>query len=195
MSGKTLAEVLEGYAVETSGGNDLAVLRRWIEENPEFADDLMEFAAARAIVAQPDEEFTEDEEARFRELGRSVLANAMTKAQEAPQSLAAAAAEKGWDKAEFAKRLGISISLLMYAEKRRLQFSSIPKVMIERIAGLLEMTEQTVANYLQMPAATGGTSFKTATRPDSVSQKSFADAVREDQTLTTAEKRALLDLT
>ena len=193
MSGATLTEVLEGYAVATPGGNDPEVLGRWIREYPQFADDLIDFAAARAehraIDARP---FGEED--RSAEIGLNILKEQLRPREFAvPESLTAMAERKGWKKPEFAKRSGLSMSLLMYLEKRRLRFSTIPTKLIARLAELLETSEQAIAGYLALPPTTAGeANFKTPTRPDEVRQRDFADAVREDQALSAEEKRALL---
>jgi hypothetical protein len=84
----------------------------------------------------------------------------------------------------------------MYLEKKRLEYSSIPQAIIKKISDVLETGEEIVSSYLaQTPDMAGEASFKTATRPEEVTLKSFAEAVREDQMLSAEEKKKLLDLT
>ncbi len=198
MNEMTLADVLEGYAVETPGGNDQNVLRKWLENYPQFASDLMDFAASRAVIKfAPEDELSAEEEKRYQEFGlnnlRAFLSNTT---QTIPESLTDLAKEKGLNKAKFASAVGVSLSLLMYLEKKRLEFSSIPQAIIKKISGVLETGEEIVSSYLnQTPDPAGGASFKTATRPEEVKLKSFPEAVREDQMLSAEEKKKLLDLT
>lgn len=196
----TLADVLEGYAVETPEGNDQNVLRKWLENYPQFASDLMDFAASRAIIKfAPEEELSAAEEKRFQEFGVNNLRAFLNKtntSQIIPESLTDFAKEKGLNKAKFASSIGVSLSLLMYLEKKRLEFSSIPQAIIKKISGVLETSEEIVSSYLdQTPDLAGEVSFKTATRPEEVTLKSFSEAVREDQVLSLEEKKKLLDLT
>ena len=192
MSDATLSEVLEGYAIATPDGNDQETLRRWMEQNPQFASDLMDFAAARALARTADEEPLPDE-GRYAEIGSNVLREVLGGRESGPpESLTAAALTKGWKKPEFAKKLGLSMSLLMYLEKRRLRSATIPRRIKARIAELLETSEQAIAAYLSQPPLAGEASFKAKTRPEEKRQKDFADAVREDQTLSAGEKRDLL---
>ena len=191
MSDATLTEVLEGYAIDTPVGNDQATLRRWMERYPEFADELMDFAAARAYVRNVGDEPLADEK-RFAEIGADVLREVLGRDAAGIKSLTAAGEAKGWKKPEFAKKLGLSISLLMYLEKRRVRFATIPKGIVAKISELLETSEQAVAAYLSQPPLAGEASFKTKTRPEEERQKDFADAVREDQSLSANEKQALL---
>ena len=203
MSELNLEEVLEEYAAATSSGNDFKILRSLSEEYPEYADDLADFAAARAIVRHaPEEELSDEEERRFQESGmkslRAVLnsLNAVGSAENALQSLVETAKAKGLNRSKFAAALGLSTSLVMYLEKRRLDFSSIPQAIMVKIARVLETGEDLVSNYLnKAPDLATGASFKTNARAEDLAPKSFAEAVREDQQLSAEEKRKLLSLT
>ena len=194
MSDATLSEVLEGYAIDTPEGNDQETLRRWMDRHPEFAGELMDFAAARAYARNVDEGPLPEEE-RYAEIGLNALKEMLGREAAALSSLTAAAEAKGWKKPEFAKKLGLSMSLLMYFEKRRVKIATVPKGIVAKIAELLETSEQAIAAYLsQPPSMAGEASFKSQTRPEEDRQKEFADAVREDQSLSPSEKHDLLSL-
>lgn len=203
MTESNLEEVLEEYAAATPNGNDLKILRTLSEAHLERADDLADFAAARAVVKHaPDEELSAEEEQRFQESGmkslRAVLSllNAAGAAENALQSLVETAKAKGFNRSRFAAAVGLSTSLVMYLEKRRLDFSSIPQAIVVNVARILETGEDLVSNYLnQPPDLATGASFKTNARAEDLPPKSFAEAVREDQQLSAEEKRKLLDLT
>lgn len=202
MSEPNLEEVLEDYAAATSSGNNLKILRLLTEKYPQFAADLADFAAARAVVKfAPDEELSADEEKRFRESGlknlREILGanDSITAPQNALQSLTDTAKEKGLSRKSFAVALGLSVSLVMYLEKRRLAFASIPKNLLRKISEVLETSEDLIASYLnQPPDLSTGASFKTNTRPEDLQPKTFVEAVREDQKLSIEDKRKLLEL-
>lgn len=202
MSEVNLEEVLEEYASETPGGNDLKILRSLTDKYPQHSDDLADFAAARAVARHaPEEELSAEEEERFAEAGikhlRMVLSslNAVGDGQSTLESLVEAAKAKGLNRSKFAAALGLSTSLVMYLEKRRLDFSSIPQTIVAKIAHVLETGEEMISAYLnQSQDYAANTSFKTETRAESLPQKSFAEAVREDQTLSAAEKRNLLSI-
>ncbi len=199
MSETNLVDVLEEYAMAAPEGNDGQVLRSIIEKYPQFGAELEDFAAARAIVRYaPDPEFSATEEARYQEIGlnnlRKVLSGKATQ-QPALQSLTDTAKAKGLNRSKFAAALGLSVSLVQYIEKRRLDFASIPKAIVAKIAEVLDTGEELVANYLKLPPnlATNA-SFKVSGRPEEMQSKSFDEAVREDQTLSGEEKRKLLEL-
>ncbi len=204
MSELNLEEVLEEYAVATPSGNDLEILRSLINKYPQYALYLSDFAAARAVVTYaPEEELSNEEEIRFQESGlkslRMVL-NALNAAEEtAPLSLGSlveAAKAKGLNRSKFAAALGLSTSLVMYLEKRRLVFASIPKKIVAKISEVLGTGEDLITAYLdQPPEFASSTSFKTESRPENSAPKSFDEAVYEDQMLSPEEKRKLLDIT
>ena len=193
-----LEEILEEYAAETPTGNDLKILQTFSEKYPQFADDLADFAAARAVVKHaPEEELTAEEEAKLQESGLNNLRVILSsvKPANALTSLVETAKTKGLNRAKFAAALGLSTSLVIYLEKRRLDFATIPQKIRTKISQVLEVTEESVANFLnQTSKYAADMNFKTETRPEAQPPKSFADAVREDQQLSAEEKRKLLEL-
>ncbi len=198
MNEMNLADVLDSYAIATVAGNDQKILHEWMEKYPQYAAAIMDFAAARAFVRYaPDVELSAGEETRYQVIGlqnlRSVLSeNAASQA--ALQSLTEAAKAKGLNKKTFAAAVGLSVSLVQYLEKRRLDFASIPQAVISKVAQILETGEETISAYLnQPPDYAAQTSFKTNTRAEEMLPKNFAEAVSEDQTLTPEEKRRWLE--
>ena len=193
-----LQEVLEEYAIAAGTENDHQILRQMSHKYPQYAEDLQDFAAARAVLKYaPPAELSADDEAKQREIGRQNLTAVLSELNAAPAlaSLTDAAKAKGLNRAKFAAAAGLSVSLLQYLEKRRLDFVSIPKIIIAKVAEVLETNAETVANYLnQSPISAANASFKTETRPEQLQPKSFADAVREDQQLSAEEKRKLLEM-
>lgn len=193
-----LEEVLEEYAAATPAGNDLKVLQVFSGKYPQFADDLADFAAARAVVKHaPEEELTEAEEAKLQESGLNNLRFALNSLNSANTltSLVETAKTKGLNRAKLAAAIGLSTSLVIYLEKRRLDFATIPKQIITKIAQVLETGEETISVYLkQSPSFAENTSYKTESRPENQPPKNFAEAVREDQQLSAEDKRKLLEL-
>jgi hypothetical protein len=203
MSEVNLEEVLEEYGSATPAGNNLKILRSFTDKYPQYANDLSDFAAARAIIRHaPEEELSDEEERRFQESGlkslRMVLSS-LGAAESAPTALASlveTAKAKGLNRSKFAAAIGLSTSLVMYLEKRRLVFASIPQKIVAKISEVLGTGEELISAYLdQPPEFASSTSFKTESRPENSAPKSFAEAVRDDQILTPEEKRKLLDIT
>ena len=202
MSETNLDEILEEYAAATPAGNDLKVLSEVSDKYPQHADALTDFAAARAIVKHaPEEELSKEEKERFAEAGlknmRMVL-SALGESRATPNaldSLVDAAKAKGLNRKGFAAAIGLSTSLVMYLEKRRLDFASIPKTIVAKVARVLDIGEELISSYLNQPQDLAiNMSFKTSTRAEGLPPKSFSDAVHEDQQLSIEEKRRLLEL-
>lgn len=197
-----LQEVLEEYAAATLEGNDLGELRRISEKYPQYAEELADFAAARAVAKHaPEEDLEPAEEMRFQALGLANLQRVLSETQ-APetavgiiQSLTDLAKSKGLNRTKLAQALGLSVSLVQYLEKRRLDYATIPQSLITKIADVLETAQNQVAAYLnQPPDYAAQSSFKTNTRAEQSQAKNFRDAVSEDQQLSADEKRKLLSL-
>lgn len=201
MNEMNLTDVLEEYALAATDDYDAKTLERMIEKYPQFADELRDFAAASAVLRHaPAAEMSAEEAARRSESGMKSLRAVLGESEEAQagalQSLTEAAKAKGLSRAKFAEAVGISVSLVQYLEKRRLDFKTVPRKLVERIAAAIEMGEEAVARYLsQPPVSMTNASFKAAERPIEMQPKSFAEAVREDQQLSDEEKRKLLELT
>jgi hypothetical protein len=195
---KILSAVLEGYAAATPEGNDSAVLREWIRRHPDFADDLADFAASRTVMlyaAGP--EPTIEEEERLRGLATERLAAVLGESRglKPIASILRRATELGYSKQSFAAAAGLSVSLVMYLEKRRLEFASIPRELVRRVAEIIGSAEESVAAYLrQGPDLAPAANYKASLMPGEVVEKSFADAVREDQVLSPEEKVELLKM-
>lgn len=197
-----LQEVLEEYAAATPNGNDLGELRRISEKYPHYAEELADYAAARAVAKHaPEEELESAEEMRFQALGLNTLRQVLSESREqvAPagiiQSLTDLAKSKGLNRTKFAQALGLSVSLVQYLEKKRLDYATIPQGIIAKIADVLETAQDQVAAYLnQPPDYAAQSSFKTNTRAEQSQAKSFREAVGEDQQLSAEDKRKLLEL-
>ena len=195
MNEPNLTDVLEEYALAAPTEFDQQILRQMTEKYPQFAAELKDFAAARAVVKYaPEQEISASDEARYRQIGMENLRTILSENADSLESLTGAAKAKGLNRSNFADALGLSVSLVQYLEKRRLDFATIPKNVIAKIAEVLETGESLVANYLSQSAVSpANASFKATERPEERQPKSFAEAVREDQQLSAEEKRRLLE--
>ncbi len=196
MNETNLTDVLEEYALAAPHGFDAQILRQMTEAYPQFADELKDFAAARAVLKYaPEAEISAAVEARFQQIGMETLRTILSENAASLESLTDAAKAKGLNRTKFAAALGLSVSLVQYLEKRRLDFATIPKTVIAKVAEVLDSSETIIANYLNQSAVSpSNASFKAAERPEELKPKSFAEAVREDQQLSNEEKQRLLEM-
>ena len=195
MNESQLLEVLESYASATPDGNDKRILEDWIRRFPQFSQELIDFAAnrdLRTFSVQP--EIDEYEEARF--LKRSWEAFERMRGRKprpAIASLIHLAEQRSLRVTDFAAKLGISMSLLIYLEKRKLDFMTIPKRMIRKIADVLEVSQESVIAFLsQGPGFAPNANYKASAKPMTVPPKSFIEAVKQDQELTHEQKIDLI---
>ena len=192
----SLEDVLHGYAYEAGDENNPDVLDKYVKKYPQFYDELTEFAASRSLLKHsPEAELTEKEEQRYWHMGVEQMHTFLKKKPAAIESLNALAEEQGMNKKAFAAALGVTISLLMYLEKRRLRFASIPSQFIKQIAESVKEKEESVAAYLRGgPELSTQASFKAEGRPRAGAARDFLDVVKEDPGLTDDQRKALLNL-
>ena len=198
---RSLIKVLENFAFDTQDASDRqTVLEKYVNEFPQFADELKSFAVENDLLEFSHLEPISDAEMQnhlraSRKTLNKFLASKESKVAEI-KSLYAVGEQIGLKKKDIKQRLGISTSLLVYLEKRRLEFQSIPPKLIKRIADLLKQTENSISQYLnQASDFAGEANFKTNSRPEADNRtKTFAEAIREDQELTKEQKQELLNL-
>ncbi len=193
-----VADVLESYAIAASGRNDFNILKEWVERYPQFAEELIEFAAECTIDDRtPDQPVSAELERIDRDAARARLSVALHNRRDVQPitSLIGLAKKERRSMQSFAAAAGLSVSLLMHLERRRVEFASIPGQLVRRLAELLSVGDEAVAEFLRLgPDRAPEMSYKADLMPLPVVQKSFADVVREDQMLSREQKLELLNL-
>lgn len=192
-----LQDIFEAYSQETADGNDLDILQKYIEKYPQFEKELLEFAKERSLLKfDLETEISNEEKVSLAKLTRrnfeKFWAGKALQTQSI-ESLTATAKTLGMKKQEFAKRIGLNGNQLFNLEVRGFIFSTIPQTLIETVAETLQTTKETIESFLnQQPKVAAN--YKSQTRPEEVKQISFAEAVKEDETLSAKEKERLLIL-
>ncbi len=192
-----LQDIFESYSLNTPDGNDFDVLQKYIEKYPHYEQEMLEFAKERSLLKfDLETEIPAEEETKFAEKSRrnfeKFLAIKQTQTQSI-ESLIAKAKRLGMKKQEFARRIGLNPAQLFNLEIRSYIFSTIPNSLIETVAETLQTTKETIADFLRQSPSLAA-NFKSQTRPDEVKQISFAEAIKEDETLSEADKQRLLNL-
>lgn len=187
-------EILEGYAAATPEGNDHELLRQWIERHPDYAQDLIEFAVSRDLVNEfEDASFTDDTEkmryvARAREIFRNYMAT-----QSAPLvGIIVRAEELQLKKKDLMERLGISPELLAYLDQRAIEYASIPKTFVQRLAHTLDSSVESVAAFLRQDINPAQAFHKSSGRPEELVKQDFTTVVRNDINLSDEQKDSLI---
>lgn len=96
----------------------------------------------------------------------------------------------GWKLADTAQ---LSIALVTKLDRRLIRYASIPRQVIEDIAGALQCGAQRVAAYLQgRPLLPNNAYFKADETPSVPEQQDFFDEVLEDDSLSEERRQRLL---
>jgi hypothetical protein len=192
-----LQDIFEAYSLCTPEGNNLEILQKFIAKYPHFERELCEFAKERAMLRIESEiSLSEAEKERIELLTRRNFQKywmEKTASAKPLESLTEAAKKLGMRKAEFAKRIGLNGHQLYNLEIRAYIFSSIPQSLIESIAETLQTTREAVNAFLRQPPSLAA-NFKSQTRPQDFKQISFAEAIRQDDTLSAEEKERLINM-
>lgn len=192
-----LDKVFEEYEIATEKGENINLLQDFINKYPQYEREIVNFSTMRFLVENsPTEPLTEAESEKLTALAKQTLSEFRSNENSQTQSiesLITAAKSLGMKKIEFAKRIGLNPSQLFNLEIRKYIFASIPNSLIETVAETLQTTKETIENFLNLTPSVAA-NYKSQDRPDEIKQISFAQAIKEDETLTDEEKNRLLNL-
>lgn len=174
----------------------------WTNKYPQFTKEIREFAAFEMVDKNLPEatDFVETSSVvsakRLELVNGIVRSNIADKIVEAKiDSLAALAKKRDLNFPQLANKLGFSLSILANLERHFVKFASIPDDIIENISSILQVTNEAVKNYLQMPPEmTMQASFKAKDKPKISKQEDFFKLVETDRMLTPEQKQDLLKL-
>ncbi len=175
-------------------------LRDWIADYPTFADDLGQWASELPLLESayslPGEAA---EVARLGRVGRAVVAEMRAKygmARTPLNSLAEGAKRRGLRLPEVAKRLGVGMPIVSKLDQRLLQFATLPDALLQKLAETLEVSLNTVQDYLRQPptlASSAAYRYTGDAAPQVLAQESFEDAIRGCPGMSEAQKTLWLN--
>ncbi len=179
-----------------------AGISKWTDKYPQFTKEIREFAAFEMLDENLPEadalaETSSEVSAQRLEMVRGIVRSAAAeKSAEAEiESLAALAKTRDLKFPQLAKKLGLSLPILANLEQHFVKFASIPETVIENIAAVLQVTNDAVKSYLQLPPEmTIQASFKAKDKPEISKQEDFFTLVETDRMLTPEQKQNLLKL-
>ncbi len=198
---ETLEDIITAFvdAVPNPTKDDLT---EWIKQHPQFRQELIEFAASRALIdllppvapERPETELVEE----GRRIGREVLRRATEQRaveDPLPASLLAHAREQGTSVRDLAKRTGLSVAIVRKLDRRLIRAQSMPRRVIGVVAQAVRVSSDTVRRYLEQPPTFAvGAQYRSDVAPRLAEQEDFFDAVREDRSLTDEHRAFLLSL-
>ncbi len=169
-------------------------LREWTQAHPRQAEALTAWACDAPLLDAA-ERAPEDAAgtARVREIGRQVVAEmraqyfAQTAA--APVSLTAAAQKQGLTLADFARKIGVGLTIASKLNRRLIHAEQIPAECLRRMADALDLTAAQVRAYVQQgPTLAQNAMYKSAAAPQVTEKQDFAAAISSASDMTEAEK-------
>lgn len=168
-------------------------LTDWIARAPDHADDLVRWTAAHPILegaeqAAPD--YAAEERARA--AGRALVAEMRARYDARLAGLLAAAAARGLNADTLAERLGIGQPIVIKLERRLLRVTSLPGLLIDRLAETLQVSAAQVREYLSRPPTLAAAASYKSDRVPRATQQDFEQAVRTCDEMTSDQKTAWL---
>lgn len=213
-----LNDILTAYALSDPEPSR-ATLPDWIAQYPEFADELTAFTADWELLAwtadvsllpggdrlAPVDAAVENlilrgvsaAQALFSQKWGTQPRGSPAEMRDRPiRTLMQEAEAVGLSVEALAAGTVFSESLLRKLDRRLIAFASLPRQVIQRLSDALSKSIGTIEQYLQLqPTFARGARYlakQTPALPEK--QEDFHDAVRKDQALTEAQRRALLSL-
>jgi hypothetical protein len=188
-----LQDVLQAYLEETTEPSAIT-LQKWIEQYPQFEQELTEFAVVWGMVdALPVSKASPTASETHVLRGMSVVQNVLYEleqsqavrkqvdARPAIKSIIHDAKSLGLNTDRLAEHLKMSIPLIGKLDRRLVELSSIPVKAIDMLAGVLQQTSLAITGYLsQPPGLAANASYKSRQKPSVVFQQNFFEAVRVD---------------
>lgn len=172
------------------------VLAEFMRLYPQYADELMDYAATASIVGhapvtgRTNENDAAEEDAIVKR-GMETAARLLASRRNEPTlpGLRKAAEARGLTMQALAAQTNLSVPVLMKLDRRLIRFASIPREAIEVIARAINHTSQTVTAYLQgeRKFATGA-AFLAEEAPQMPDQQDFFEAIGKDLTMNETQK-------
>ena len=188
----SLEDLLNNYAsTEQNPSHD--GLTRWIQEYPEYKNELTEFTVTWGLmehlppVLSPDKVNQETLVLR----AMSIVEDRLHAAKERMKitkaigtDLLATCRSTGLDVHTMAARCRVSVPIMVKLSRRFIDYSTIPQELIGCIAATINRPTQSVIDYLRQPINANGMQFSAKTAPKlPKAQEDFFELVRSDQTL------------
>lgn len=195
-----LDDVLDAYVAESIVPSQ-EHLAAWTRRYPHYQRELAEFTATWSMMSWLPPAAEPAGEAALVQRGMGAIAGLLQR-HSAPHARPTAIASlleegraRGLAVAALAEHSELSIPLLLKLDRRLIRFATLPRQIVERVAGAIGRDAASVAAYLQgAPRLATGASYHAPAAPALGAQEEFAAAVRADLTLPEERRAELLAL-
>lgn len=182
---------------------DWTIIQAWMDRFPAYAHEIGDFAAAWILseTLPQNPETAAIPEERWHELGLRAYERAVAEERAgyaaAPlTSIVATAQSEGKDLATLAAETRTSETLLLKLERRVIKAADVPQRLIGELAQRLHTSTGALASYLaQPPRLAAGAQYRAEQPPEVQAQESFVDAVKNDRSISQADRERLLAMT
>ena len=169
-------------------------LREWVAQYPGQADALIHWAGEAPVMDYADKLPADAAgEKRTREMGLTLVAEMRAQyfapSAVPPISLAAAAKAQGMRLAEFARKVGVGLTVASKLDRRLIHAEQIPAECVRRIADALNLTAAQIRAYLQQgPTLAQGAMYRADSAPQVADKQDFASAIQSAADMSEEEK-------
>ena len=183
-------------------------IEEYIDRHPEFGAELAEFAlyfhAVTAALPEPApapaaqlSPAAQKALARIGEAAAQFAAAAASVPEAAAQPLSSLfqqGMQVGLAPQALAAALGLSMDVLGKLEAHAIAAATIPRTLLQRLAGALTVSQEAVAAFLGGATAQQSPGFFYAEKPPTQAQESFVDAIQQSPLLPPERKQEWLDI-
>lgn len=199
---RVLAAFQDSHPSPTRGS-----VAEWSARYPQFAAELRDAALSLVVNGPAQEEFAEDADTKrylqyagnhYRKQAAAQLAYAEPKsghmmvaesASPFHADLLGMAHHAGLSASDLASRLNLGLPEIAKLSQRLFLASTIPALLIERLASAVKSTVQSISDYLALPPTLVlSADFKARSAPQVPEQASFADSIRMAEHLTLEQR-------
>ena len=188
---ETIEEVLNAY-VATVETPTHSTLLEWIGRYPEYEQQLTDFTVSWSLMTSlPPTQSTEERDegilvARAIEIARSRLQRGRRETEPTPEpslgGLLAVGRQQGLSIAQIAEICQLSMTIVRKLDLRLIDYKSIPRDLIGRLAGAIGRSEEAIKEYLQLPMILpAGAEYRSQAPPQLPAEpEDFFDAIQLD---------------
>lgn len=193
-NGKTIEEVLDAYVASVQTPNHSTLLE-WIRRYPEYEQQLTDFTVSWSLMASlPPVKAAEERDedvlvSRAMSIARSRLQRSRRekerKAEPALDGLLKEGRQQGLSIARIAEICELSVTIVKKLDLRLIDYRSIPRGLIERLARAIGRSEEVIREYLQLPMSLPAkVQYRSQAPPQLPAEpENFFEAIRLDPAL------------
>lgn len=187
-----LDEVINSYLLaraemSEAGEEETRTLARFAARYPQHARALFEFSANLAVMEElslPESNENLPLSSRGEETIKRLLQQRFSDSEPQLTGIIVEAKKRDMSAVDLARVARLSVPVVVKLDRRLIRFASIPRLAIERVAGALNRSFESVNEYLQGAAVLApAANYRSDSAPQIPEQQDFFDAIEADLNL------------